>query len=197
MRRNILFKTVIVAALFMLTGCDLAQMLQSAYNLKNCEYKYHSISNLKLSNTSLSGAPSALEAIQLLAALNGLSSSLPLDFTLNLDVHNPHETTAGFSALDYIIAIDNIEFTNGSLNQAFSVGSGDTQVLPIRIGVDIVKLANEHSKDAVIKIVKNFIGIGDSSTNVSVKLKPSFNMGSKIVQSPVYLPVDFSFGGKK
>jgi len=197
MKKKYLNIVLACTMLWLMSGCDMAKMLQSAYNLKNCEYKYHSISNLTVSKMNLSNGISAVNAIQLMAALSGLSSSLPLDFTLNLDVHNPHESTAAFSAMDYIIKIDDIEFTNGSMMKPFSVGSGETQMLPISIGFDIAKLAKEHSKDAIVGIVKNFIGLGSEESKVSVQLKPSFNIGGKTVQSPVYIPVNFSFGGKK
>jgi hypothetical protein len=52
-----------------------------------------------------------------------------------------------------------------------------------------------NSKNAVVDIAKNFIGIGTKKSNVSVQLKPTFMIGSVPVTSPVYIPVNFSFGG--
>jgi hypothetical protein len=52
-----------------------------------------------------------------------------------------------------------------------------------------------NSKDAVIDIAKNFIGIGNKKSNVKVQLKPTFMIGNVPVTSPVYIPVSFSFGG--
>jgi LEA14-like dessication related protein len=194
--RKFLFIIPVFAVISALTGCDAVKQLQSAYNLKYCEYKYHSVSNLKLSGMTLSGGISALDAIKLLAILNGTASSIPLDFTLNIDVYNPNPSQAAFCALSYIIEIDNIEFTNGYLEHAFSVASGETKQLPVRIGTDLAKLATTHSKDAIVRIIRNFIGLGNEETKVTVRLKPSFDTGGSVIVSPVYFPVNFSFGGK-
>ncbi|MDR1330533.1 MAG: LEA type 2 family protein [Tannerella sp.] len=186
-----------LAAACLLWGCNAAQQLQSAYNLKHCEYTYRSISNLALAGADLSRGVSTLDAVRLLAVLNGGAASIPLDFTLNVDVRNPNPSPAAFSALSYIVEIDGLEFTDGHLEQSFSVGPGETKPLPVRIGVDLARLATTHSRDAVVRIVRNFIGIGSEETRVTVRLKPSFDVGGTVVTSPVYLPVSFSFGGRK
>ncbi|MDR1745960.1 MAG: hypothetical protein LBR49_01635 [Tannerella sp.] len=191
---SIIYCIVVVS---LMPGCDITKQLQGVYNLTNCDYKYHSISNLKLADINLSNGISALNTVKLLAVLNGSSSSLPLDFTLNMDVHNPNVSEAAFKALHYIIEIDDIEFTNGSVSQSFNVASGETKQLPLNIGVDLAKLISEHSKDAILGIAKNFIGIGNEATNVTVRLKPTFNIGGSLITSPVYVPVKFSFGGEK
>jgi LEA14-like dessication related protein len=197
MIRKLLFFIPALAFVCLLSGCDVAKQLQGAYNLTNCEYKYHSISNLRLSGMNLSGGVSVLDAVKLLAILSNPSPSLPLDFTLTLDVRNPNPSRAAFSALSYIIEIDGIEFTNGHLEQDFNVDAGDTKPLAIQIGTDLTKLISAHSADAILNIVKNFIGIGNEKTNVTFRLKPSFKAGNSAIASPVYLPVSFSFGGKK
>ena len=177
-------------------GCDITKVLQSAYNMTNCEYHYKSISNLTIANINISNGISVLQMPQLLAVLSGSTSSIPLDFTLNLNVHNPNATQAAFQALQYIIQIDDIDFTNGYLTQPFNVGAGETQQLPIHIGFDIATLISNHSASAILNIVKNFIGIGSDKSNVTVQLKPTFNMGGSQITSPVFIPVSFSFGGK-
>jgi len=176
-----------------LPGC---KTLESAYNLTNCKYNYRSISNLTLSEMNLSNGVSVVNAAKILGILNGSSSSIPLEFTLNLDVHNPNPSGAAFQALNYIIQIDDVEFTTGYLKQAFSVGAGETKQLPINIGVDLAKLITNNSKSAIVNIAKNFIGIGSEKSNVTIQLKPTFDVGGSLITSPVYIPVNFSFGGK-
>lgn len=100
-----------------------------------------------------------------------------------------------FNGLQYIISIDDIQFTTGVVNQALNIASGQTQTLPLSIGVDLASLMKNNSKDAVVNIAKNLIGIGSKKSNVNVQLKPTFMIGSVPVTSPVYIPVNFSFGG--
>ena len=186
---------LVMTFLLMLSGCDITKNLQSAYNMKNCEYRYKSISNLTVSGMNISNGISVLQVPQILAILNGAANSIPLDFTLNLDVHNPNTSQAAFQALQYIIHIDDVEFTNGVLSQPFRVDVGKTEQLPIHIGVDIATLISRNSQSAILNIVKNFIGIGSEKSNVTVQLKPTFNIGGSQVTSPVFVPVSFSFGG--
>jgi LEA14-like dessication related protein len=196
MKRKFPLLAPALAVMCLFTGCNAVKQLQSAYNLKYCEYRYHSISDLNLAGVNLSGGISALDAIRLTAILTGTASSIPLDFTLNINVHNPHSSQAAFRSMSYIIEIDGIEFTNGHMEHAFGVASGATEQLPIHIGVDLAKLATTHSKDALVRIVRNFAGLGNEETKVTVRLKPGFDAGGSTVVAPVYLPVSFSFGGK-
>lgn len=189
---------VLFSVMLMLSGCSALQSgLSSAYNLANCDYKYNSISNLTISDINMSNGLSALMIPKVLSILSGNASSIPLDFTLNLDVKNPNSGTAAFQALSYIVSIDDMQFTTGNFQQAFSVGAGETKQLPMTIGVDIAQLMKNNSKDAVVNIVKNFLGMGDTASKVSVQLKPSFKVGEQTFTSPIYIPVSFSFGGKK
>lgn len=192
--KNKLIAIFSLTVLMCLPGC---KTLESAYNLTNCKYDYRSITNLTLSEMNLSNGISAINAAKILGILNGSSSSIPLEFTLNLDVKNPNTSKAAFQALNYIIQIDDVEFTTGYLSQPFSVGAGETKQLPINIGVDLAQLISKNSKSAIINIAKNFIGIGSEKSNVTIQLKPTFDVGGSLIASPVYIPVNFSFGGSK
>jgi len=187
---------LMITSLIILSGCEITKGLQSVYNMKNCEYHYKSITNLTVSNMNLSNGISALQLPQILAILNGTASSIPLEFMLNINVHNPNPSSAAFQALQYIIQIDDVEFTYGQLTQPFSVDAGQTEQLPIHIGVDIVTLMANNSRSAILNIVRNFIGLGSEKSNVTVHLKPSFTAGNSRITSPVFIPVSFSFGGK-
>ncbi len=193
-KRIFLFLTVLIA----LSGCNVMKDLGGAYNMTQCKYDYNSISKLSLAGTDLSKGVTLASAPKLLALLSGVTpSSLPLDMTLNLNVNNPNQTAAALQGLQYILSIDDVQFTTGSLNQALSIPAGGTQVLPLNIGVDLATLISGGSKEAVIGIAKNFIGIGDKQSSVTLQLKPTFSVGGVPITSPVYIPVNFSFGGMK
>lgn len=192
MKRVILFLLVV----FTFTGCGVTNELTGAYNMTQCKYNYKSISNLTVSGMNLSNGISALNIPKLTSILTGNASSIPLDFTLNLDVNNPNQTEALLHGLQYVISVDDVQFTTGTLNKSLNIAAGGTQTLPLTIGVDVATLMKNNSKDAVTNIVKNFVGIGSNKSNVTVQLKPTFMIGSVPITSPVYIPVSFSFGGK-
>jgi len=194
--KNIIIGFIIIG-LWTLSGCSALQTgFSNARNLANCDYKYRSITNLTISDINLSQGLSPLIIPRVLSILSGNASSIPLNFTLNLDVNNPNSGAAAFQSLLYIISIDDIRFSSGNFNQPFNVESGETKVLPMVIGIDIMELMNNNSKSAVENIVKNFLGLGDTASKVTVQLKPSFKVGEQVFASPLYIPVNFTFGGK-
>jgi len=193
MKKRIFALLIIATALI---GCDSVQKsLSSSYNMINCEYNYKSISALTVSGMNLSNGLSVTSIPKITSILSGTASSIPLDFTLNVDVKNPNQSAAMMNGLQYILSIDDIQFTTGSVNQAMNIGAGQSQTLPISIGVDLATLMKSNSKDAVVDIAKNFIGIGSKKSNVKLQVKPTFMVGSVPVTSPVYIPISFSFGG--
>jgi LEA14-like dessication related protein len=190
--------SILCIAIALLTGCGVLQSgLLSAYNLANCDYKYNSITNLRISGIDMSNGLSPLAIPKILSILTGNATSVPLDFTLNMDVKNPNSGAAAFQALQYIISVDDVQFTSGNFDRPFSVNAGESKKLPMNISLDIAQLMKSNSKSAVEKIVKNFLGIGNTPSKVTVQLKPSFKVGEQLFSSPLYIPVSFSFGGSK
>ncbi|NDV78608.1 LEA type 2 family protein [Dysgonomonas sp. 511] len=193
MTKRIIVLLLLVATL---TGCDsVKQGLTSTYNIINCEYSYKSISKLTISGINVSNGLSVTNIAKVTSIFSGTASSIPLDFTLNLNVKNPNQSAAMLHGLQYIISIDNIQFTTGSVNQSLNINAGETQTLPLTIGLDLAELMKNNSKEAVTDIAKNFLGLGNKASTVSLQLKPSFLIAGQTVASPMYIPVSFSFGG--
>jgi len=187
---------IILSIVIALTGCNVSEGLTGAYNLTQCKYDYNSITNLTVSGMNLSSGISAANVLKLTSILSGQATSIPLNFTLNLDVKNPNQSAATMHGMQYIISIDDIQFTTGSVSQSMNIASGATQKLPLTIGVDLATLMKNNSKSAVENIAKNFLGLGSSQSKVTVQLKPTFMIGNTPITSPVYIPVSFNFGGK-
>jgi len=188
---------VLFTVMLTLSGCAALQSsLSNAYNLANCDYKYRSISNLAIMDMNLSDGLTPLMIPKILTILGGNASSIPFNFRLNMDVQNPNSGAAAFQSLNYIISIDDIQFTSGNFKQAFHVDAGETKLLPMDIGVDIAELMRKNSRSAVENIVKNFLGLSNTASKVTVQLKPSFKVGEQTFSSPVFIPVSFTFGGK-
>ena len=183
--------------MLMLSGCTVLQTsLSNAYNLANCDYKYKSVSDITVSDINVSKGLSPLMIPKLISILTGSASSIPMNLTLNVDVNNPNSGTAAFQALNYIISIDDIQFTTGNFRQPFSVSGGETKMLPMTIGFDIAELMKSNSRPAIENIAKNLLGLSDKSSKVTLQLKPSFKVGEQTFNSPVYIPLTFNIGGK-
>lgn len=187
----------LICILLTLNSCDVAKQVGGAYNMINCKYDYNSISNMSLAGIDFSRGLSLTNMTQATNLLTGRSNSIPLNFTLNLDVSNPNQSAAFLNGIDYVLSIDNVQFTTGSLSQSLNIPAGGKNVLPLTIGFDLATLLKGESKDAVQSITKNFIGIGDKKSSVTLQIRPTFMIGNYPIQSPAYIPVSFSFGGPK
>lgn len=179
-----------------MVSCDVARQAQGAYNMVNCKYEYKSLSDLSIAGINVSKGLSLLDAPKIIGLLSGGTSSVPLGFTVNLAVENPNQSEAMLNGMDYILSIDGVQFTTGSLERQLLIPAGGTGTLPLALGFDIAAMLKGETHDAVANIVKNFIGIGSDPTKVALQIRPSFMVGGYKVVSPVYVPIGFSFGGK-
>lgn len=181
-----------------LFSCDVAkQMAGNALAFSQCQYDYRSISGLTLAGVNLQNA-SSLSSLNPLAAAGLLSAmtqkTLPVQFTLNLNVKNPNVHAASISGLQYILEIDDLQIVQGAVNHAVQVPGNSTAVLPLDMAFDLKSVLSGKSADAVKNMAFNFTGLGDSPSKVTFRLKPSMNIGGQVIASPVFIPVSFTYG---
>jgi len=183
--------------IFCLFSCDVSKQLVGLYALSQCKYVFQSITELVLAGVNLQNAKSLsslnpLAAANLVAAFASPNGSLPLSFTLNLDVTNPGAQAAILNNANYILDIDGIEMTQGSINRQLQIGAGQKATLPITIGFDLKKVMSGKSLDTIKNLAFNFAGIGNASSNVTLKFKPSLMVNGSPIVSPDYIPISFT-----
>lgn len=200
MKQKLIALVSLFAFIMGFSGCGtVGNDLNGAYNMTQCKYAYNSIADVAVSGINItSGASlSPINLVKLTTILAGNPSSIPLNFTVNMNVTNPNQTPALLNKLQYAVSIDDIHFTDGILNQAVNIAGGETQTIPIAVGVDVATLMKNNSQSALLNIVKNIAGISDEKSTVSLSLRPTFNIGGQPITSPITFPVSFTFGGKK
>lgn len=182
-------------------SCDVAKQVAGTFNMTQCKYDYSSINNLSLAGINLQNVSSVtslnpISAANLLKSFSTSSGSLPLSFTLNLNVKNNGTQSALFNGMAYILEIDGKEMTQGTIDQRFQVNGGETSVLPVNMSFDLKSALKGESLEAIKNLAFNFAGIGNSSSNVTVKLRPNFLIGNQTLASPQYIPVNFTLNKK-
>lgn len=201
MKQKVFVLIPFLSLIIALSGCgtSVGNDLAGAYNITQCKYAYNSISDLSVSGVNLSSGSSfsPLSLAKLTGVLAGNPSSIPLNFTVNMNVTNPNTTPALLNRLQYEVSIDDIHFTNGTLDQSINIPGGGTQTIPLTVGVDVASLMKNNSQSALLNIVKNMAGISGEKSTVSLSLRPTFNIGGQPITSPIAIPLSFSFGGKK
>ncbi len=200
MKKNFIQLFLLIALIMGLSGCGTTVQndLLGAYNMTQCKYAYNSLSNISVSGVQLTSGNtlSALNLAKLTTVLASNPSSIPLNFTVNMDVTNPNTSAALLNKLQYEVNIDDIHFTNGTLDKVVNIAGGATQTIPLTVGIDVATLMQNNSQTALLNIVKNIAGISGEKSTVSLSLRPTFNIAGQLVTSPVAIPVSFSFGGK-
>jgi hypothetical protein len=191
-----------------ITSCDVLKQVQGTYNMVHCKYEYRSLSGLSVGGIDLSKPISILDAPKLVALLSGNATSIQIGCTVNLNVQNPNATDAILNDMDYVLAIDGIDFTSGAVAHQLSIAPGGTGVLPVTMMFDVATLLRGESRDAVLGVMRNLLnvsGVGsnlglsvgsDAPSKVTLSIRPSLNVGGNKITSPAMIPINFSFGGK-
>lgn len=192
------FRLVIaLATIVSFTSCDaIKRQATGAYNMTKCEYDFRSLSNIRVAGVDPQNM-SLFDAPKLLGLLTGNATSIPISATVNLSVHNPNSTEAFLSGIEYVLSIDGIDFTAGSVSKPLSVMPGQTGTLPLDVMFDVATFLKGESRDAVTGIVKNLMGMGNKPSKVTLNIRPSFMVLGRKVTSPIMIPVNFTFGDKK
>ena len=190
---------IILSTIFFIYGCDIMNQIGGAINLSQCKYDYESINNIKVAGVNL-GKGNSLSIVDIASLSTILSGgnlqTIPFSMTLNLKVINPNEAAAFLNGLEYLIELNDMEFSTGKLDVPLRVEAGKEAILPLSIGLDLRNLMNRYSQDRVTSEMSRFLGISPGQTKVSVKLWPTMLIGNTPIKSPAHIPVTFLFGGK-
>ncbi|MDD2475416.1 MAG: LEA type 2 family protein [Dysgonamonadaceae bacterium] len=190
---------IILSTIFFIYSCDVAKQISGAYNLSQCTYDYNSINNIKVAGVNLGkGKSLSIADIASLSTIlsGGNLQTIPFSMTLNLNVKNPNQTAAYLNGLEYLIELNDMEFSTGSLDVPLHINPGEEALLPLSIGLDLKNLINRYSQDRVTSEMSRFLGISPGQTKVSVKLWPKMLIGNTPIKSPAHIPITFLFGGK-
>ena len=126
---------IILSTLLLMYSCDVVQQIGGAYNLSQCKYDYNSIDNVQIAGINLGKAKSVsvLQIASLSTILaGGTMQNIPFSMVLNLDVTNPNENAAAFlNGMDYMIELNDMEFSSGNLDVPVRIEAGGSQVVPL------------------------------------------------------------------
>ena len=180
MKKNIL---LLVAAMFILTSCSI---YKSIVNLSRLKFKLGMVNNVRLADISLDGKKkvsdfSPFDGIKLTSAI--AKGSLPISFTLNIDVKNPNDGTGGYAAtnaklvsMPYRLYVDEKEILTGNISSPVTIpGTGDATVIPLAINFDLIKNMKDHGFESLINLALNIAGTGNGNSRLTIYTKPTVN----------------------
>ena len=180
-------------------SCDVTQQAQQVTNLAKCDFRIRSVENINLAGIYIQNINSIrnlnlTDAAKIMAAMGG--STFPLSLQLNFEGKNPNTTAAGLNKLEWILYIDDIQMTSGSVDKAFTIPPNNgTTIIPIQIGMDLKQALMGKSLDAIVNFGFNLAGVGNKPTRIKAKLKPTIMIGNYPLTYPGYISVTTEFSG--
>lgn len=171
-------------ALTVLAGCA---TLQELANFAKCKFKYTNVTNTQVAGINVQQIKSfndlsLMDAAKVTGAL--VQGTLPINFTMNLQVSNPNPTTAALSKMKWVAFIDDKVLTNGVLQEKLTVPSQGTANLPLTIQGDLLKVFAK--KDAASKAF-GLTDLNGVPKRIGLKIRPTINIGGLDWEYPGYI----------
>jgi LEA14-like dessication related protein len=202
MIRNMKQRTLLLLAYSIVVpfhGCDVARQAKKATNLVNCDFRVLSAEHINLAGISIQNSSSIkslnlTDAAKIMTAIGG--TTLPLSLILNIEAKNPNSLPAGLNKLQWILFIDDIQMTSGSVDEAFTIPPDNgTAIIPIQVGLDLKQVLKGKSLEAIVNFGFNLAGVGNKPSRIKVKLKPTIMIGNHPLTYPGYISVTTEFSG--
>ncbi len=183
---------IMAVSLFVLSGCALNQKAQIAA-LGQFNYDVTSVQNMRIAgrdinsfNTDGGVSINSLPGI----AMALLTKNLPLEATVNLQMTNPTSTVTKVNEFKYLIEIGGKPLFEGSVNENINLGQGQSMVVPLSFRANLFGVAKEQGIEKVLSDIFS----RKSDAFLSLKIKPSVQIGGRNYFYPGYITVDKDFG---
>jgi hypothetical protein len=190
-------KRIFIALLiipFIYQSCDI---LKQMVTFTKCEFKMNSLTDAKLANVMVQNKKSFSDLTWTDAASvtkSLVSGKLPLTFNLNIEVKNPNTTPASMQKMEWRVFLDDIQITEGVMDQKVAIQPGATQIIPLSVSVDLKQIFNKETKDALLNLGLNLTDAGGYPTRVKLDIKPTIYVGSFALTYPGYFTLQKEFG---
>ena len=197
MKRLVLLGMVALFA----SGCGLNKQARLLEAFEKCTYEINSADSVYVAGRDVSklirNRTFELRNIPELA-LAVFRRNIPLSAKVNLTINNPTSRTAAINQFEYIVLIKGQELANGFINQRVSIEPGGTTTVPVRVNSNIYSfLSNGKTMEEVIDFLRGGeSGATEKKGMVSIRIKPTIEIGNKLVKYPGYITIDKEISSK-
>ncbi|MEJ7694054.1 LEA type 2 family protein [Daejeonella sp.] len=193
--------TIVLLLAVLLAGCGLNKQARQIEALEKCTYEISSADSIYLAGRDVSqlvkNRTLELRNVPELA-LALFRKNIPLKARVNLTISNPTSTEAAINQFEYIVLIKNQEIANGFVNQTVSIEPGGTTTVPVRVNSNIYSfLSNGKTMEEIIDFVRGGeSGAAERKGVVTIKIKPTIDVGGKMVKYPGYITINKEVSSK-
>ena len=184
-----------------LAGCGLNKQARQIEALEKCTYEISSADSIYLAGRDVSqmvkNRTLELRNVPELA-LALFRKNIPLKARVNLTINNPTSSEASINQFEYIVLIKNQEIANGFVNQKVSVAPGESTTVPVKVNSNIYSfISNGKTMEEILDFVRGGeSGASERKGVVTIKIKPTIDVGGKLVQYPGYITIDKEVSSK-
>lgn len=194
--KKLLVITMIISS-FILSSCDILDQAQQAMAFTKCEFRLGTLTNTQLAGVNVQNMNSYRDLNTMDIARVGTAyaaGSLPLSFTLNVDIKNPNARAAGMSKLDWILLIDGVERLTGVTEDRITIpANGGTATMPMNLKFDLMKVVEAKNLESLANFAMNLAGVGNRPSRVTLKAKPTVYVGTTPISYPNYITIENEF----
>ncbi|MCR5454890.1 MAG: LEA type 2 family protein [Bacteroidales bacterium] len=182
-----------LAAITIVSGCAALSGLQ---NFAKCNFDFNSVTDVALCGIDVNSKRNVkdfgvADALKLASAFT--SKSFPLTLNVNVDVKNPNTTTARLDGFDYILWIDDVKMTSGSMSKQVSVAANQKVTMPVNFTIDLLDILKSESRDKLVSFGCGLATNNADASRVKLSIKPYFTIGGSVMKFPTYITI----GGNK
>ena len=192
----------LLAIFLVFSSCNfINKSVSTLNNLQHLQFKLGSADNFIVNSVNISN----IRTVSDLSINDGLrltqavaNKSLPVSFTLNILVNNPNSNsnnnstnyTAIINSIDWILFIDEKETVRGRVSTPIKVPAGtQTTVIPVSIGLDLVKFFGEKNYLDIMNLVLAIGGANGSSSRLKLQMKPTVSIAGIPISYPNFINV--------
>jgi len=196
MKKTIFYLTIL---LVLLSSCGLRKQISEMQNFAKCEFRLKTIEDINVANVNVQKVKSISDLNFMDAALITASlakGTLPLSLTLNVEAKNPNTSQAAMNKMEWILLIDKTEIVEGVLNERIVIPpSGGSSIIPLHIKTDLSAVLKKSGSE-LLGYGFGLTGSDNTSTRITLKVKPTIMIGKVPITYPGYISVSKEFTSK-
>lgn len=189
MARRFSLLAVVAVVLMALGGC---KAISGITNFAKCDFDYNSVTNVSLCGID-AGTKKGLsdfgiqDGLKIASAF--MNKSFPLSLRVNVDVKNPNTSVARLDGFEYILWIDDMRMTSGSMTKQISLNSSEKTVMPVELNFDLYEIMSREGKDKLVTLACGLAGKDKAKSRVKLSIKPYFTVGNTMIRYPGYITI--------
>ena len=174
-------------------GCRYAER----YDVSCSDYGIRSLDAGTLAGVPLSGRRGAALADDAAIVAAWERGTLPLAFTITLDVTNLGDAPLAIHQLAWSLTADGAEIARGVTTDARTVAPGATASVPLRATADLRRVFNDRTLAALVEFADRIAGDQETPVAVRLAVTPTVRAASgEAVTFPTPFVVDYQTGGE-